>query len=193
MPTFGEEAAPGEITRALHAAQAHEPGAAETLFRLVQHELRARVARLRSGGRRDPCSQTTSVVHDTFLRLDVERTPWRNHDHYFAIATLTAQRLVLDLARRGQRRKRGGAQRALDLDDHLAALLPDPDFLLDLQAAMERLGAMRPRWQQLAELRVFGGLDNHAIAATLGVSLSTVEHDWAFVRAWLHRALGEPA
>lgn len=185
----GHDSEPGDITRALHASQAREEGAADRLFALVEPELRARVARLRAGARPDPCSQTTAVVHDAFLRLDGERGPWQNRDHYLGVATLAARRLVLDLARRQRRQKRGGGAADVDLPEHLADLLPDPDFVLDLQAALERLGELRPRWRQLAELRVFEGLDNQSIADVLEVSLSTVEHDWVFVRAWLHREL----
>lgn len=185
----GHDSEHGDITRALHASQAHEAGATAHLFALVEPELRARVARLRAGGRPDPCSQTTAVVHDAFLRLDGERAAWQNRDHYLGVATLTAQRLILDLARRQRRHKRGGGRPDVDLPEHLADQLPDPDLVLDLQAALERLGALRPRWRQLAELRVFVGLDNRGIADMLEVSLSTVEHDWAFVRAWLHREL----
>ena len=190
MNASGNKSSHGEITRALRAAQAREPGAGDRLFGLVHGELRARVTRLRAGARRDSCTQTTSLVDDAFLRLDAERMPWQSRDHYLGVATLIVQRLFLDLARRQQRHKRGGGVPAHDLPEHLADLLPDPDFVLDLQAALERLGALRPRWRQIAELRAFGGLDNRAIAATLGVSLSTVEHDWPFVRAWLHRELG---
>jgi RNA polymerase sigma factor (TIGR02999 family) len=189
MTAVGSEFPHDDVTRALRAAQAREPGAGDRLFGLVQGELRARVARLRTGVRREVCSQTTSLVDDAFLRLNAERVTWQNRDHYLGVATLMVQRMILDLARRQQRRKRGGGEPSLGLPDDLTDLLPDPDFVLDLQAALERLGALRPRWRRIAELRAFGGLDNRTIAATLGVSLSTVEHDWAFVRAWLHREL----
>lgn len=177
-----------DFTRALRAAQAEEAGAADYLFRLVQGELRARVNRCH-GALPDPSSQTTSVVHDAFLRLGRERAPWQNRHHYLAVATRTVQRIILDLARRRQRRKRGGGQPPVQLADHLASFLPDPDFILDLQTALERLGAHNPRWRRIAELRAYGGLDNRGIATELGVSLSTVEHDWPFVRAWLHREM----
>lgn len=180
---------PGEITHALRASQTDETGAADRLFALVEPELRRRVARLRAGARPDPSSQTTAVVHDAFLRLSSERAQWQNRDHYLGVAAVTAQRLLHDLARHRSRRKRGGGAVNADLPEHLAGKHTDPDLLLDLQAALERLGGLRPRWRQLAELRILVGLDNQSIADALEVSLSTVEHDWVFIRAWLHREL----
>lgn len=180
----------GDVTRALRAAQAREPGAADRLFWLVQDDLRARVTRLRRLVGPDPLAQTTALIDEAFLRLCAERTAWQNRDHFHGVATTTLRRLVLDLTRHRQRRKRGGGQPAVPLDDDLAALLPDHDFVLDLDAALERLGELKERWRRIAEMRVYLGLDNHAIASALDVSLSTVEHDWAFARVWLHRELG---
>ncbi|MEO7271743.1 MAG: ECF-type sigma factor, partial [Vicinamibacterales bacterium] len=37
----------------------------------------------------------------------------------------------------------------------------------------------------------FGGLSMAQTAETLGVSLRTVESDWAFARAWLSHALAD--
>ena len=179
----------GDVTRALQAVQARAPYAADELFRLVQGDLRTRAGRLRRLIRRDPLAQTTVLVDDAFLRLCAERGPWQNRDHFYGVATTTLRRLLLDLARHRQRRKRGGGQRPVELEDHVAALLPDADVLIDLDAGLVRLGALKSRWRKIAEMRVYLGLDNQAIADALDVSLSTVEHDWAFVRAWLHREL----
>ncbi len=189
MHTSGAEPPRGTITLALQAAQARCPGAADQLFGLVEPELRRRVMRLRHLTRDDPMCQTTSLVHDAFLRLGAERTLWQNSSHYLAAATRTIKRLVLDLARRQQRCKRGGRMHAVELPDQVAARLPPMELLLDLETALDRLGRLRPRWQRIADMRVFGGMNSSAIAAVLGVSASTVEHDWAFVRAWLHREI----
>ncbi len=44
---------------------------------------------------------------------------------------------------------------------------------------------MYPREAKVVEHRYFGGLTNKEIAETLSVSLSTVERDLRFARAWL--------
>lgn len=188
-------ASPGiPVTHALRAAQGGQAVAVAELFGIVEPEIRRRVARERARGPRVAQTQTTALVHDVFFRLQRQRNAWRDRDHYFAVTTMAVRRLLLDLAK-GERRqvlgvasKSGGAAGAVA--ENLVAHLPDPALVLDLHEAIERLTASNPRWGQVAELRAFGGRNNHEIAALLGVSLRTVEHDWAYVRAWLHRALG---
>jgi DNA-directed RNA polymerase specialized sigma24 family protein len=38
-------------------------------------------------------------------------------------------------------------------------------------------------------MRFFAGFTMSQVAEQLGISLSTVEKDWAFARAWLHREM----
>ena len=47
----------------------------------------------------------------------------------------------------------------------------------------------RARHAEIVKLRVFWGMDMKEIAETLGVSISTVEKDWRFARAWLRTQL----
>ncbi|MBL8754580.1 MAG: RNA polymerase subunit sigma-70, partial [Planctomycetes bacterium] len=74
--------------------------------------------------------------------------------------------------------------------DDLAIEGPDPDQLLDVDAAVQQLESRHPREARIVLLRYFGGLDNAAIAAILDVSLGTVERDWRLARARLQRLLG---
>jgi DNA-directed RNA polymerase specialized sigma24 family protein len=41
----------------------------------------------------------------------------------------------------------------------------------------------------VVELRFFGGLELTEVAEAMGLSLATVNRDWALARAWLHREL----
>ena len=61
--------------------------------------------------------------------------------------------------------------------------------VLDLHEALERLSALDARKGRIVELKFFGGLTMDEIAQTLGVSVATVEREWKFSRAWLHRAV----
>ena len=102
------------------------------------------------------------------------------------------RRVLVDIARRRNAERRGGAgvvHVPLDGID-----VPAPDRAGDLVAidhALDVLAAQDPRRAQVVELRFFGGLSVEETAEALGVSARTVQADWAFARAWLYRALTE--
>jgi RNA polymerase sigma factor (TIGR02999 family) len=100
------------------------------------------------------------------------------------------RRVLVEHGRASARGKRGaGADRVtLATDIHGAASAPEDVVAVD--EAMQQLAALDPELEQIAELRVFGGLDLPAIAAVTGRSLRTVERSWRLVRAFLRRALG---
>jgi FixJ family two-component response regulator len=56
-----------------------------------------------------------------------------------------------------------------------------------LPAALDRLEALDARKADVVKLRALWGLQMREVARSLGVSLATVEHDWAFAKAWLAR------
>ena len=66
-----------------------------------------------------------------------------------------------------------------------------PD-LIALDEALGRLEQEFERPAQIVMLRYFTGLSVPQVAETLGTSARTVDREWAFARAWLARALGEP-
>jgi DNA-directed RNA polymerase specialized sigma24 family protein len=70
----------------------------------------------------------------------------------------------------------------------VAAPTPDEE-LLALDEALTQLAALDARKAQLVELRFFAGLTSDQAAAVLGISPTTADRDWAFVRAWLRDAV----
>jgi RNA polymerase sigma factor (sigma-70 family) len=60
---------------------------------------------------------------------------------------------------------------------------------LAVHDALLALEASDPRAAKVVELRFFGGLELAEIAQAMGLSLATVNRDWALARAWLHREL----
>ncbi len=67
---------------------------------------------------------------------------------------------------------------------------PEPDhFILALNDALEEFAKVAPRQARVVELRYFGGLSEEEIVEVTQSSLRTVQRDWQFAKAWLHRAL----
>jgi DNA-binding transcriptional regulator LsrR (DeoR family) len=40
-------------------------------------------------------------------------------------------------------------------------------------------------------MKFFGGLTNHEVAESLGVTERTIERQWAFAKAWLFQSMRE--
>ena len=59
-----------------------------------------------------------------------------------------------------------------------------------VHAALDRLAQLDGRQAQVMTLRYLGGMTVAEVAAALGISVTTVEHDWRLARAWLAGQLG---
>lgn len=139
---------------------------------------------------------TTALVNEAYLRL-AGQTALGPHDRtrFFAVASNTMRRVLVDHARKRTRQKRGSGDEALPLDDPRAlaadALLTEDeaDELLALDDALERLAAVNPRGATVVQHRFFGGLTLDETADVLGVSAKTVQRDWLVARAWLRKEI----
>ncbi len=181
-----------DVTCILSAIEQGDAHAAEQLLPLVYDELR-KLAKVKLGQEKPGQTlQTTALVHEAYLRLvgGEQTRDWDGRGHFFAAAAEAMRRIMIDRARHKQSRKAGGGRRRLDLDDIEPALEEgDGDRLLALDEALRQLEAEDPRKAELVTLRFFAGLTAEQAAAALGVSLSTVEKDWAYARSWLRVAI----
>ncbi|MBC6952959.1 MAG: RNA polymerase subunit sigma [Leptolyngbya sp. PLA2] len=185
---------PHEVTLLLNAASEGDPRASAELLPLVYEELR-RLARARLGAEAPGQTlQPTALVHEAYLRLvgDAE-LQWNSRGHFFGAAALAMRRILVERARHRKRLKHGGGRKRVELTDHAMVAEPPPDDLLALDEALERLAAIDSRKARVVMLRYFAGLSIEETAAALEVAPATVKADWAFSRAWLHRALTESA
>jgi RNA polymerase sigma-70 factor, ECF subfamily len=178
----------GDITRLLEAA-GQDAEAAARLYDAIYGELRQLA---RSSMRRESPGHTlqpTALVNEAYLRLLPSGHAWQNRSHYFGAAARAMRRILVDHARQRKAAKRGdGLQRVTFTDLNVAVTEPDVDVAA-LDEALERLGQLDPRLEQVVTLRYFAGLDIEQAALALGVSPATVKRDWTFARAWLHEQL----
>lgn len=61
--------------------------------------------------------------------------------------------------------------------------------MLALDEALRRLEASDARKGQIVNLRYFAGLSVEETAEALGVSKTTIEREWRYIKVWLHREI----
>lgn len=179
------------LTLMLREARAGSTDARERLFARVYDELHALAGRQLHGDAARASMQPTMLVNEACLRLlDPDALEVEDRSHFFALAVTVMRRVLVDHYRRRQAARRGGGQLRVTLDENLAGGADAADVdVLELDAALTRLGELDERKARVVELRFFSGLSVPEVAQALGVSQRTVEADWFFARAWLRGAL----
>ena len=179
-----------EITSLLKAWTKGDQEALNELVPLVQAELHRIASRYMSNERPGHVLQTTALVNEAYVRLiDWDNVRWQNRAHFFAVAAQIMRRILVDFARSGSRKKRGGKGLQVCLDDVVLAS-PKGDFdLIALDHALDKLAVLDSRQSRAVELRYFGGLSNEEVAEVLHLSTATVKRDITLARVWLLREI----
>jgi len=182
-----------EVTLLLDRAAAGDPQSTERLFEAVYDQLR-RIARQRMRDEKPGHTlQATALVHEAYLRLLRSRNPrWSSRAQFYVAAAQAMQRILIEHARKKKRLKRGGggqpaASSVLDL-----ARDENPEEVLALHDAVERLEREDPRAALVVQLRFYAGLTVEETAKAMQLSERTVMREWNYARAWLHDALAPP-
>jgi RNA polymerase sigma factor (TIGR02999 family) len=187
-----EQAAPkrGDVTSLLVAFARGQREAADELIPLVYDELRriARQRRFRWGSEDSP--GTTSLVHEAYTNLvDRQRCEWSDRQHFFHFASVAMRNVLIDNARRVQRRKRAGNHVDASLDEIVLVSENRTEELIAVDEALSRLEAADQRLSRIVECRFYGGLTIDETAEALDLSPATVKRGWDTARAWLFKEL----
>lgn len=174
------------------------PQSSDAFFAQVYDELRAIAHGRMRNERQGQTIQSTELVHEAYLRLNPAGDEgWASRPQFFAAAAEAMRRILIERARAKGRVKRGGdadgrpaAKFPLDLEE-VAALADDrdPEMVLAVDRAIERLAEQDERAAKVVRLRYYAGLTVDETAAAMDASKRTVLRDWAFARAWLYREL----
>jgi RNA polymerase sigma factor (TIGR02999 family) len=180
-----------DVTQILAQIDSGDPQAAEQLLPLVYHELRKLAAAKLTHEKPGQTLQATALVHEAYLRLigPADDNRWRDRGHFFSAAAEAMRRILVDQARRKNADKRGGGGRRFELSEADRVIIHDPDTLLSVDEALQRLAADDPGAVAVARLRLFAGLSIEEAASALNVSRATAFRDWAYARAVLSAAL----
>ena len=148
-----------DITGLLRAWRAGDSHALDALLPLVYQELRGLAHQHLGRERHGHTLDTTSVVHEAYLRLvEQTRVQWSDRSHFFGVAALAMRRLLVDYARRLRADKRGGALERVSMSEALLVAEERADSLLALDDALRELAEVDERLTRVVECRFFGGL-----------------------------------
>ena len=181
-----------ELTAAFVALGSGAAPSPEVLGQVYEELLRiarAELARHRRGNTLD----TRGLVHEAYFKLfGGDARVYANRKHFYATAAQAMRQVVIDYARARLAERRGGGAEHVSLDVLEGQPLPldsQAEELVQLDAALGRLGALDPRLVQVIELRFFSGLEVTEIAELLGVSEATIKRDTRAARAFLEKEL----
>jgi len=186
-PRFVMPAAPND-SDVLDAIRSGHRDALDRITVLLYDELREIAHRHRLARGRDESASlvTTALVHEVYIKLvDQSRAKWNDRAHFLALAAVAMRHILADRAKARGAVKRGGRNVHITLDDEVIASDDQPDALLQIDDAIDRLETINPRFARVVEYRFFGGLTHEEIAEVLGVTVRTVERDWAKARMLL--------
>ena len=161
------------------------------LLPLVYDELHRQAERFMRRERPGHTLQTTALIHEAYLKLiDQRSVNWESRAHFFAIAAQAMRRILVDYAKTAHRKKRGGNDIKLPLDEAKLATVKERSVdLIALDEALERLAERDPEQARIVELRYFSGLTLEETAEVLHISRATVASDWSIAKVWLYREL----
>ena len=170
----------------LDALRSGHREALDGLTAVLYDELREIAHRHRARQGNEASLVTTALVHEAYLKLvDQSRARWNDRAHFLALAAVAMRHILTDRARSRLAAKRGGEQELVTFDDETVASDDRPGALLQIHEALDRLADLDARLAHVVEYRFFGGLTHEEIAAALGVTVRTVERDWAKARVLL--------
>jgi RNA polymerase sigma factor (TIGR02999 family) len=192
---LGNLAMSSESHSVTHLLNRIHEGSAEAMNELValMYDRLRQLARRQLGRERAGHLLTTGdLVQEGVFRLLAydEIAKAANRHQLYRAFTRAVRQLLIDHARRRQAARRGGGRRRAGLDDLIDEVHQRSQMdAMVLDEALTALAAEHPREAEVVAMRFFSGYEMTEVAQILGLSLSTVERDWRFARAWLREFL----
>ena len=180
-----------QVTKLLKDWSDGDKKAFDNLMPFVYQELRKRASVYLKNERQGHTLQTTALINEAYINLiDKDDIEWESRSHFYAIASKAMRRILVDYARARKRKKRGGKDENLPLDEARTVSASEKSVdLVALNEALERLAEFDVRQAEVVELKYFGGMTNEETAAILNISNATVRRDWKMAKAWLHQQI----
>lgn len=179
------------LTDLIHRAQAGDEAALRSVFDAAYGDLRTLARARLSKGPRGPLLDTTSVVHESFLRFaHAGKLRVEDRQHFMRYASHVMRSVIVDFVRESLASRRGGDVTHVTLNSEIGGMADAGEAeILRVHEALEELALHDTRLVQVVEMRYFAGMTEIEIAAALEVTDRTVRRDWEKARLLLAGAL----
>ena len=179
------------LTDLIREAQRGNAEAMNRVFAVMYEDLRVMARRRLHSHRRGTMLDTTSLVHESFLRFsNAGRLQIEDRNHFLRYASLVMRSVVVDYARERLTERRGGGARHVTLTTHAADAGTEACAeILHVHDALEELAKLDERLALVVEMRYFAAMTENEIAETLEITDRTVRRDWEKARLILADAL----
>lgn len=165
------------------------PPGFEALYGELRRLAQRRLAELPPGQTLQP----TALVHEAWLRLARRGSPLPpKRESLVFLMTRAMRDLLVEDSRRKAALKRGGTGERVSLEAADAQVASEGEEVLAVDEALQALEHESPEAAQVVGLRYFGGMTIPEIAEATACSVSTVERQWTYARAWLRRHMDLP-
>ncbi len=153
----------------------------------TQSELTALAKRCLERGR-GRLVEPESLVNELYEKIgERARSEWKSRSHFIVSAVCAMRNILIEKWRRDQVRGRRGGPESFTVSVSGISGGTGTVDIVELIDVFEQLKKRHGRPGQVALFRIWGGLTTRAISQELAISVSTVESDWRFARAWLRR------
>ena len=181
------------VSRLMAAFRQGDKQAASELVEMFYPQLR-RIANSRMQDERAGHSwQPTVLVNELYLELikikalkPPENDGGDEKSAFFGLAAHLMKRLLIHHSRPLQAKAV-----KVEIEEDLA-MDPGTESVAEIELALSRLDAIRPRLRAIVELKVFEGLTGDEVALRLKCARSTVAREWDFAKHWLQKELALP-
>jgi len=180
----------GAITQQLIKIKSGDEKASENLYALVYNQLLNIAGYQLNNERADHTFNRTDLVHESFLKLvNLDEVDWQDRRHFFRTSAKAMRNILIDHARKKISQKRGNRPDHIPINEEVLQISLESDSIIRLDEALDELRQFDEKLAEIVDLRFFAGLSMDDISTMTGVSLRTVNRNWAKARGWLYEKM----
>lgn len=178
---------PQAVTALLQRWSDGDAQALEELASTVHTELRRLARHYLRGERNNHLLESVALVNEAWVRLiGWKNVSWENRAQFFCAAATIMRRILVDEARRRQRR---GDNLRVSLSKATGVAFWSNDELIALDEALKSLADFDRRKCQIVEMRYFSDMKLDQIAEVMRISTRQVQRELSAAKSWLYREM----